>query len=584
MDTAIQKERSFVKNKADFSFTLHNTGEVKIQGHPFLSISSRTQIFLDGVIYNRNEDQLLTEIEEKGIQSIGDLEGSFLLFVLTESGFYIVTDKVNSKKAYYAQLEKTWFVSNNIHLLPKSSCTINPEGLACFLANGVMYNTLTLYKEISTTTGGSVYSIINQQLSKTTYWEYGFNYSTPETIESLQKELEQLLIDSIKEMAPAISKASVSLSAGYDIRGILGIIHRYTNSFDISCFSYALTKNKRINSDAYLAQKIAEKCGYTHEVYTSYSGDLVSHIVNNVREGKCIANFCEELETWNALAEKGDCTDVLVGEECFGYFDVPLDTKEKILGLLAVNGTGSIQWIEKFVDKKVYLQLNSSLTIVSDKIWDRLEPFSDPHDKKDFLYFDQRINHVLLPWRENICSKVGFVHNPLLNSKILEFIKKLPPVHRKNKNLYKKTISAMLPDLFAVGFATTSGYTINWQLEIRRNQTNLIEFIQRTDSLLDAIIPKKEIIKMIQHQSSLFSIAMKHITRVVIFFRKKNKVMDTVLTPLTGSRNGPTSRYVYPDFLIIRLLMLRVELQTSSGNSGAEQVKESSQAINEVQR
>lgn len=560
-------KKSFVKNTGDFSFFVNDNGVISTEGIPTCScLTSNLKLFLNGVIYNKSENQLIQEFDEKGIGMVEELEGNFILFVSIKTEFYIVTDKVNSKKAFYAHLDDGWYISNNINLLPKQRCAVSQEGLACFLANGVMLNTLTLYKEIISARGGSIYTFQNQQLSLRAYWEYGFDYTTEiptaDSVLKLEKELEKLLIESVKEMAPAVSHAAVSLSAGYDIRGILGIIKKHTNLSDLACFSYASNGNTKEHSDSFLAKKIAEACCHTHEIMPFYNGDLVGHILGNAKQGKVLTNFCDELETWNSLVKRNTYTDLIVGEECFGYFNVPLESKEKLFSLMAINGAGSLRWLENFIDPALYHQFNNDLINLQNKIWARLDKFSDVHDKKDYLYFDQRINHVLLPWRENICSNVGYVHNPLMHSKILEFIKKLPPVHRQNKNLYKRTISKMLPELFEIGFATTSGYSINWELEIRKNKTKLIDFVERTDSLLDAIIPKEEIIKMIKKQSSFFQIASKNITRVILYFRKNNKLFNTVVTPFFGQLSGPlSSKFVFLDFLVIRLIIIRTELQ-----------------------
>jgi len=567
MRPAILQNKSFVKNTGDFSFFINSNGVINIEGIPtFSSVSSKLQFFVNGVIYNKSDDQIIQEFAEKGIRMVEELEGNFILFVICDSQLYLVTDKVNSKKAFYAHLDDGWYISNNIDYLPKNRCTISQEGFACFLANGVMLNTLTLYKEIVSARGGSIYSFIDQRLFISTYWEFVFNYSsdkrTSVSIEELQKELEVLIIDSIKEMAPAVSHAAVSLSAGYDIRGILGVIDKYTSIPEVSCFSYAASNNKKENSDSYLAKKIAEVGGHSHTIYSFYKGDLLKHIVNNAQQGKCLTNFCDELETWNALAESKKYTDLIVGEECFGYFNVPLENEDKLFSLLAINSAGSLKWLEQFVNTDLYKQLNSSLTNVRKDISVRLEQYSDVHDKKDYLYFDQRLKDVLLPWRENIGSKVGCVHNPLLNSKILEYVMKLSPIHRQNKNLYKRTISNMFPELFDIGFATASGYSINWELEIRKNQTKLIEFVEQSDSLLDELIPKQAIIDMIHKQSSIREITAKNITRIIRFGRKKNKIFNTIVTPIFGPLNGPlSSRYVYPDFLVIRLLIIREQLK-----------------------
>lgn len=565
MSTNIPLKKSFVKSTGDFSFFINTTGVIHIEGIPtFHSETSGVQLFLNGVIYNKSEDQLVRAIEEKGISAVEQFEGNFILFVVIGADFYIVTDKVNSKKAFYAYLNDGWYISNNINCLPKERCTISIEGLACFLANGVVYNSLTLFNEIKSARGASIYSIKQNTLSVAQYWQYHFDYSATanKPAEELEKELEGLLIESIKEMAPAVSHAAVSLSAGYDIRGILAIAHKYTHVPEISCFSYASEGNTKTNSDSILAKRIAEACGYTHTIYPTYSGDLVQHIIDNASLGKGITNYCDEIETWNALAEKNTYTDLIVGEECFGYFKEPLETREKLFSLLAVNGPGSIAWLRNFIDAKFYDQLNQNLAKLQNDIYARLDQYSDVDDKKDFLYFDQRINHVLLPWRENICAQVGCVHNPLMHSKILEFINKLHPIHRHNKILFKRTIKSMFPELFAIGFATVSGFTINWEMEIRKNKFKLIEYVESTDSLLDAIIPKNEIVQMIKDQSSAKGIATKNLKRIVFYLRKNYKIFNIIISPFIGPLNSHVSTgYVFPDFMIIRLLMVREQLK-----------------------
>ncbi|MGN6646082.1 MAG: asparagine synthase-related protein [Cytophaga sp.] len=544
---------------------INRKGEIDIQGAPSLKISSTAiQVFVDGVIYNKNEDELIRAFEAHGIAAADQLEGSFALFIIIGKTFYFITDKANSKKIFYADLDGEWFVSNNIDCLPKQRCTISPEGFACFLANGVMLNTLTLYKEIKSARGASIHSIKEHKFSVEQYWQYHFDYSKTahKSEDELEKELEDLLIESIREMAPAVTHAAVSLSAGYDIRGILAIVHKYTRIPEVSCFSYAATGNTKTNSDSILAKRIAEACGYSHTTYPTYTGNLVKHIIDNARLGKAITNYCDEIETWNMLAESNSYTDLIVGEECFGYFKEPLETKGKLFSLLAINGPGSIGWLKSFVDKDFYTLLNQHLAQLQDEIYERLEKYEDVDDKKDFLYFDQRMNHVLLPWRENICSQVGCVHNPLMHSKILEFINTLPPVHRHRKILFKRTIQKMFPELFAIGFATASGYTINWELEIRRNKAKLIEFVESTDSLLDSIIPKKKIVQMIKSQSSIKGIASKNKTRIIFYLRKNYKIFNVLISPFIGPLNSHVSTgYVFPDFMILRLLMIRAELQ-----------------------
>lgn len=557
----VRTEKLFIKRKSVYSFRMTDSNACTYNTPPTISSSyQNTHLFIDGIIYNQHEEQLLNGLISEGPEYVKELEGSFILFLINDSGLTILSDRYNSRKAYYLHYQQEWYISNDIHQLPRHLCEINYDGLACFLANGVMMESLTLFKNLHSTKGASIYLFHKQLLTFRQYWKFEFIYSNDYSEPALQKELEELLVNCIGEKLPAFSKPIVSLSAGYDVRGILGIMHKYHHRSAINCVSYSLPENKNQKSDPFLAAKIAEQCESLHTIYPSYQGDFLKHLSDSVRYGKCLTHFCEEMEVWNTLEKNDELHDLIVGEQCFGYFDVPLNSKESTLGLLSIMGESGISWIQQFVSPSLYKQLSHSLNSLTDKIWNDLESYPDYHDKKDILYFEQRIKNVLLPWRENICSRIGYVHNPLMDGKLLNFIAKLPPDLRKNKRFFKKTIHAMLPELVQIEFATSLGYSVNWQLEIARHQRELIQMIQQTESLLDALIPKESLINMIKQQSSYYEISKKYIKRTSIYFRKKYSMFDKCMTFFIGPLESPKGHSNYPDALVLRLLMVRMEL------------------------
>jgi hypothetical protein len=99
-----------------------------------------------------------------------------------------------------------------------------------------------------------------------------------------------------------------------------------------------------------------------------------------------------------------------------------------------------------------------SINNLADGIYDGINGISDPREKCDFLYLNQRIDHILMPWREYFTGQVGYVHNPYLDGGILNFVKKMPGQLRKEKFLFRDTITNMFPELFSIGPATSSGY------------------------------------------------------------------------------------------------------------------------------
>ena len=187
-----------LKNKGVFSFLIGKQIGVKTTNQPtFASNDNAVQVFLNGVIYEKSEAQLVEGFLTLGVDYIKNVEGSFVIFLIDGTGFYILTDKVNSKKAFYALLDDVWYISNNIDALPKHICQLSMQGLACYLANGIMYNDITLFQEIKSAKRASVHLFRKTELSIRCYWNFRFSYSSNSNIEQQKYEHElEIIINS----------------------------------------------------------------------------------------------------------------------------------------------------------------------------------------------------------------------------------------------------------------------------------------------------------------------------------------------------------------------------------------------------
>jgi asparagine synthase (glutamine-hydrolysing) len=557
----------FMKSKQDFVFMINkNDGVITHGKYTVASQGEDIKIYLNGVIYNNDGDQLIAGFLKHGVDFVSQLEGSFIIFlVIGGKQFYILTDKVNSKKAYYGLLEDVWYVSTNIDLLPIHKCHISLDGVACYLANGVMLNDLTLFQEISSAHRACITGIINNKLTSYHYWDYKFDYSSSSILlqPNYQDELKSLLIDSIKRRFNAVSETGLSLSAGYDSRGILGILHGSIRAKNISCFSYALLENPKKKTDASNSKLLAVRCGYDHQIIKSYNGNLMNLISGNAREGKCLSNFCDEIDAWHYLAANKPFSDIFVGDECFGWVDGALSSKEEILDCVSIKGASSIMLLGTFISQKTFMQMVECLNRMNEIIFESTSGFQNPHDKKDFLYLDQRINHVLMPWRENFLGQVGYVHNPYLDGAILEFMKKMPPEFRKNKFLFEHTINNMFPDLFSLKRATSSGSQVNLRKEFHKFIGPLISLVQGTDSRLDDIISKKEIIGMIKRQNSIFPRIKVYSIKILKYLGRRNNILHNAFSVIFRSRYNQKGVPLGPDILLLRVLLIRVYLSRS---------------------
>jgi asparagine synthase (glutamine-hydrolysing) len=556
----------FIKNREKFLFGIDRQGRVTTSSKDTLvSDDHKIRIFLNGVLYNHNGKELVEGFYSHGVDYIDQVEGSFVIFLIDGSQFYILTDKVNSRKAFYGFIDDGWVISNDIDALPTDKCQLSLDGIACYLANGNLFVDLTLFQEIKCARRASVHVFKEPDVFIYSYWEYKFTnpaYSVDQFGQYAQ-ELESLLVESIKRRYATASGAALSLSAGLDSRGILGILHDRIKAPDIHCFSYSSKEHPEIDTDPALSRQLASLCGYSHEMILSYKGDLVGHLQKNAREGKCLANFCDELDAWHSLTAAGQFSDVFVGDECFGIFNQQLDSQPMILAWLGILDAAAIRGLEDFIPKGIYARMCQSLNKLTDEIFDRAKEIPDLYTKRDFLYLDQRIDHVMMPWREYFAGQVGFVHNPYVDGSILEFVKRLPAQLRTKRILYKNTIRNMLPGLFSVDVAASSGNHVNWHNEILKHKDELIALVQSTDSRLDDIIPKKKVLDAIRNYGSWILRMKRYLIQAFLFFGR-NRFVDKALEPFFGSRNHSEGPMIGSQELLFRLLLIRIYLSPPS--------------------
>ena len=558
---------AFFKNKETFSFMIdREKGIITPSACTAESADQSIKIFLNGVIYDHTGEQLIAAFSSRGVEYIRNVEGSFVIFLIVDqTQFFILTDKVNSKKAFYANLDNIWYVSNDIDSLPLQKCHLSIDGIACYLANGVMLNDLTLFQEIHPANRAGISSFKNAEVTVSSYWDFQHDSSSSSILDKAryQAELGSLMIDSVKRRCDTTADLALSLSAGKDSRGILGILSDKIRAPRLTCFSYSLTADPPGDSDAFLSRELAAHSGYPHQVIVSYSGNLIDLLIANARQGKCLANFCDELDAWHQLALTHRFSDIFVGDECFGWLDASYDTKEDIINSVYIVGASGIRWLEPFLSKDIHRQVRQCLEKLTDDIFDRARTTPDPHDKRDFLYLDQRVNHVLMPWREHFLSQVGWVHNPYLDGSILDFMKKIPPQLRRNKSIFYETIRAMFPGLYSIKRAASTGTRVDWQAEFSRHKDSLITLVQQAESRLDGIISKEEIVDLIRRQDSPLLKAKVFLAKALKYIGKRNRFADRVFDLLLGPRIYQKNRNIDPVLLLLRLLLIRIYLTPS---------------------
>lgn len=547
---------NFTKNENDYIFTLNGKGNMITKNTPVAqSEDGCIKIYLNGSVYNYNVEGILSGFQEEREKFADRLEGSFVIFLQINEEFVIITDSFNSKKAYYSINNSKIYISNNIDYLRDDKLSL--EGIGSYLVNGVMINGVTLFENVRSFSRGSINKFDGIKIDSYVYKKYEFNYDVNVNKDILKKELQQLIINSVSKRYKASTSVAMSLSAGWDARGILGVLGEEIQAKNIECFSYAKSQTPKPNTDGYISNSMASIYNFKHKMVESYSGDIVSFLKNNALHGKGIANICYEIDAWLSLENDEGYSDIFVGDEIFGWQNVHLSSKEDVLDSVYIKKASSIKWLKPFLSEEVFEKVSVSIDQNIDSLYEGTNNIKDLDDKKDFLYLEHRINNILMPWRELFSNKVGFVHNPFLDENILKFMTKVPPSLRKDKRLFRLAISELFPDLFSIPKATDPGHIENWRNEIIQSESELIDMVTGTESFLDDIISKENLIKLIKLQKSKINKAKTFGDKGVNYIRKRIPQLDKRLNKIIGKRNPQVDSTT----IVLRLLILRIYLK-----------------------
>jgi hypothetical protein len=162
-----------------------------------------------------------------------------------------------------------------------------------------------------------------------------------------------------------------------------------------------------------------------------------------------------------------------------------------------IQGMDQLGWLKDRLAPRIFSELKEAVDADLQEIRKRCPPARDLHDTKDFLFLDQRLCHVMLPWRERICGHFFQVRFPFLSKDLLDFMKDVPSEWRRGKRLYRNTIRRMFPGIYRIPLATRAGYVPDWSAEFRMHRTSIAHLILGGPSRLDELIPPDIILSLL---------------------------------------------------------------------------------------
>lgn len=488
-------------------------------------------IQIEGVLYNTNKEineHLMLDPEKM----VGKLEGLFSMVVVKNEKAYIITDRTNSHKAYYIIDGNLVKISSNIERLIPTNYKLDVGAVMNFIINNCLINEKTIFEGIKFVPGGSVLKVSDGHVNCQQYYSFDFTdyYSDELAISEIRKALKR----GTDNLLNSSDKPLLAMSGGWDARGIMFYMCK-DNNIPFSSFSYKDTRyDNHCDTDADISKKIAEKKHVNHSILELYHGDFIHLLEENAKVGKCISAFCYELDSFEYLKSKG-YTDIIFGDHIFGYGkkDIAIRSKESVLQQIAVYKSQSTKTLRKyFIDKNTYDYIMKCLDDEVDKMYNTSSKITNYTDKKDFLYYQQRLMNMLMPLRQMIGGLVGRIHMPFLNNDAINVCQHLSTGGRVDKKLYKKALLEEFPDLFEIPYAKYTGRDVDWSQEIKNSSNALKKKLDFYPPELELVFPKEVVLKLIEYNDansfikkiryykSLFIASVGYLRRRFSFFDK----------------------------------------------------------------
>jgi asparagine synthase (glutamine-hydrolysing) len=465
-----------------------------------------------GQIVGSPSPELLAETYRKrGQEFAADLNGSFALLILDSQNACViaVTDRVASRNIYYScERNDSIALSTSMYQLCSMHATglpLDPAGVAWYLSNGVVHGNRTLFSGIHRMERACCYIINEHGRNLHEYWTFAFTPSLPAKVTERTRQIfGDILIEAVARRAPQTVPLCISLSGGYDSSGILAILSNKLHRKDLRSFSYGLNE-KKVDSDAYVAKRIASECGCEHTFLRSYDGNLFDSIEANALLGDGLSNFCDESSVWIQLSRNhgGYKLPLFAGENWFGMLNtVDLCSDDDVLNRVHIRDLAGLEWLMTDLSRRSIRALSEGIQGDIASLLLRCPITKDFYEKRDFLFLDQNLSHVLLPWRENFAGRAFFVQEPWLDNDVLDFMTTVPSVLRNGRTLYHNTIKEMVPELFRVKRARIGLSVPDWGNELSRFKGSVTSrYIKNgRDSALDDLIPPETVLKVIEGQ------------------------------------------------------------------------------------
>jgi asparagine synthase (glutamine-hydrolysing) len=447
----------YVNTQGTAAISRVHLGIINKDKQPFSARNGKVQVFLHGEIYNdevadSNPLEFIYRLYEKeGLNFASFLNGSFIVVIVDEKKdvVLIANDRIAAKPLFHFDDGRAIYFGpemKSLFLASSLKRELNLAAVADFLANGQFTREHTLIEGLETVGNATVLKITADGVVPHRYWKYDLERGGKDHSQGYyQKRLAELLRQAVRRRLRTDGTYGILLSGGYDARGILGCYLEERNDGKLYTISWGREEDIP-SSDCAIAKRLAQKLGADHRFYKLTAEEVVNSFRDFVLLGEGLTWYPESYDIFHRIREQQGVDIVLRGDECFGWHGLLVHDEHTMFRSLTLRALRNIKSYQRIL-KPFYYQSFCELDAETTRRISSRCTAQNIHNRKDFFYLDIRLRYFINP--------LNYVKNfamesftPLLDYDILAFVSTLPVKHRLDKNLYRKTIVEMFPELF----------------------------------------------------------------------------------------------------------------------------------------
>ncbi|MDY6876432.1 MAG: asparagine synthase-related protein [Chloroflexota bacterium] len=570
----------YVNARGTVAISRVNLGIINKDKQPYPARNGRVKVFLHGEIYNdqatdSNPLEFIYRLYEKhGLDFASFLNGSFVVVIVDEDEdiVLVANDRIAAKPLFYFNDRRAVYFGpemKSLLLVPALKRELNLAAVADFLTNGQFTREHTLIEHLKTVDSATVLKITPGRVTQHKYWEhplkYGFQQEGKKHSQRYyQERLDDLLHQAISRRLRIDNTYGILLSGGYDSRGILGYYLQETHGQEIHTISWGREEDI-LNSDCAIAKKLAQKLGADHKFYKLTAEEVIDNFCDFILLGEGRTWFPESYDVFHRIREQQGVNIVLRGDEWLGSESPLVHDEHTMFRKLSFMTLKNIRDYQRIL-KPTYYQLFCKLDAETIRYISSRCSAKNIYDRKDFFFVDVLLKYGLNPLNY-VKSFALESFTPLLDYDILDFVSTLPVKYRLDKNLYRKTVEEMFPELFEevaqirndIDWATSFRGSPDLQRFVYQNllekQSILGEFID-LDNLkneLDAFFAPSVVGPATKIRAGVKTSALKLLEISPAAYNFAHKC-----SYYAQKWRGNVRDYLPPENLIIRLLILKV--------------------------